>query len=38
MTALTLERAEAIIDKVIEHGRALGLAPLAVAVLDIGGH
>lgn len=38
VSALTLEQALAIIDKALETGRALGLAPLTVAVLDPGGH
>ncbi|MFH1329838.1 MAG: heme-binding protein [Actinomycetota bacterium] len=38
MSVLSLELAKAIIDKALETGRALELAPLAVAVLDPGGH
>ncbi len=38
MTALTLAQAALIVDKALEHGRALKLKPLAVAVLDAGGH
>lgn len=38
MTALTLAQASLIVDKALEHGRALKLKPLAVAVLDAGGH
>ena len=38
MTLLTLAQASAIIDKALEHGRALKLKPLGVAVLDAGGH
>ena len=36
MQALTLEIADLIANKSLEKGRALGLAPLAVAVLDAG--
>jgi uncharacterized protein GlcG (DUF336 family) len=38
MTTLTLAQAALIADKALEHGRALKLKPLAVAVLDAGGH
>ncbi|MBI3708569.1 MAG: heme-binding protein [Proteobacteria bacterium] len=40
MSALgvTLEQASRIVDLALERGRALGLAPLTVAVLDAGGH
>jgi uncharacterized protein GlcG (DUF336 family) len=38
MTVLTLVQASLIVDKALEHGRALKLKPLAVAVLDAGGH
>ncbi len=38
MTALTLAQASLIVDKALEHGRGLKLKPLAVAVLDAGGH
>jgi uncharacterized protein GlcG (DUF336 family) len=38
MTSLTLEQAQAIIAKTLEHGRKTACAPLAVAVLDPGGH
>ena len=38
MTTLTLAQASVIVDKALEHGRALKLKPLAVAVLDAGGH
>ena len=38
MTTLKLEQAVAIIDAAIAEGRRLKLAPLAVAVLDAGGH
>ena len=35
---LTLERAAMIVEAALQKGRALGLAPLTVAVLDAGGH
>jgi uncharacterized protein GlcG (DUF336 family) len=35
---LTLAQAALIVDKALEHGRALKLKPLTVAVLDAGGH
>ena len=38
MTALTLQQASTIVDHALEHGRTLKLKPLAVAVLDAGGH
>ncbi|MEM7566735.1 MAG: heme-binding protein, partial [Pseudomonadota bacterium] len=38
MTDLTLDAAETMIDAALAKGQALGLKPLAVAVLDAGGH
>jgi uncharacterized protein GlcG (DUF336 family) len=38
MTSLSLAQASLIVDKALEHGRALALKPLTVAVLDAGGH
>jgi uncharacterized protein GlcG (DUF336 family) len=38
MTSLTLEAANRIIEGARAKGRALGLAPLTVVVLDAGGH
>jgi uncharacterized protein GlcG (DUF336 family) len=38
VTVLSLELAKAIIDKALQAGRALECAPLAVAILDPGGH
>ena len=38
MTVLTLAQASLIVDRALEHGRALKLKPLAVTVLDAGGH
>jgi uncharacterized protein GlcG (DUF336 family) len=38
MPDLTLQLASLIVDKALEHGRTLGLAPLTVVVLDAGGH
>jgi uncharacterized protein GlcG (DUF336 family) len=38
MTTLTLAAAATIVDKALEKGRALGLKPLTVSVLDAGGH
>jgi len=38
MQSLTLEIANLIVDKSLEKGRELGLAPLAVVVLDAGGY
>ncbi len=35
---LTLEQARTIISAALEHGRAAGMQPLAVVVLDDGGH
>jgi uncharacterized protein GlcG (DUF336 family) len=35
---LTLAQAALIVDKALEHGRALKLKPLTVAILDAGGH
>jgi uncharacterized protein GlcG (DUF336 family) len=35
---LTIAQAALIVDKALEHGRALKLKPLTVAVLDAGGH
>ena len=35
---ITLGQAEAIAAATLEHGRAVGAAPLTVAVLDAGGH
>lgn len=35
---LTLDQARRIVDVALERGRQSGLAPLAVAVLDAGGH
>jgi uncharacterized protein GlcG (DUF336 family) len=37
-TALNLEQASRIVDEALRRGRELGLQPLAVAVLDAGGH
>jgi uncharacterized protein GlcG (DUF336 family) len=37
-TVITLEQAELIIDGALAEGRRLGLGPLTVAVLDLGGH
>jgi uncharacterized protein GlcG (DUF336 family) len=37
MNALTLEKATLIADRALEKGRALGLQPLTVAVLEAGG-
>jgi uncharacterized protein GlcG (DUF336 family) len=37
-TALGLEEASRIVDEALRRGRELGLQPLAVAVLDAGGH
>jgi len=37
-TKLTLAQAALIVDKALEHGRAMKLKPLTVAVLDAGGH
>jgi uncharacterized protein GlcG (DUF336 family) len=38
MTDLSLSLASLIVDKALERGRALGLSPLTVVVLDAGGH
>jgi uncharacterized protein GlcG (DUF336 family) len=38
MPDLSLSLASLIVDKALERGRALGLAPLTVVVLDRGGH
>ena len=38
MADLSLSLASLIVDKALERGRALGLAPLTVVVLDAGGH
>ena len=38
MERLGLEAADLIVDTALAEGRRLGLAPLAVAVLDAGGH
>jgi uncharacterized protein GlcG (DUF336 family) len=38
MNAVTLAQANVIADRALEQGRALGLHPLTVAVLDPGGH
>jgi uncharacterized protein GlcG (DUF336 family) len=38
MPALSLSLASLIVDKALERGRELGLAPLTVVVLDAGGH
>lgn len=38
MSRLTLEQASTIVDAALAAGRAAGLAPLTVAVLDDGGH
>ena len=38
MTTLTLAQASIIVDKALEHGRTAKFKPLAVAVLDAGGH
>lgn len=38
MPSLTLAQANTIIDKALEKGRQISCAPLAVAVLDAGGH
>jgi uncharacterized protein GlcG (DUF336 family) len=38
MTILTLAQAAIIVDKALEHGRGAKFKPLAVAVLDAGGH
>jgi uncharacterized protein GlcG (DUF336 family) len=38
MTPLTLAQSSTIVDKALEHGRAAKFKPLAIAVLDAGGH
>jgi uncharacterized protein GlcG (DUF336 family) len=38
MPALTLAQASTIVDAALAHGREIRLKPLAVAVLDAGGH
>ena len=38
MTRISLDQANAVIDAAFAKGRALGLKPLSVAVLDAGGH
>jgi len=38
MTKISLDQAQAIIAGTLKEGRALGLKPLTVAVLDAGGH
>jgi uncharacterized protein GlcG (DUF336 family) len=38
MSGLSLSVASLIVDKALERGRELGLAPLTVVVLDAGGH
>src|SRR6185437_14721037 len=38
MSELSLKTASLIVDAALERGRALGLAPLTVVVLDAGGH
>jgi uncharacterized protein GlcG (DUF336 family) len=38
VTALTLAQASLIVDKALEQARNFGLKPIAVAVLDAGGH
>jgi len=38
MTVLTLAQASIVVDKALERGRELKLAPLTVVVLDAGGH
>src|SRR5689334_13021216 len=38
MAELALKEATIIVDQALERGRALGLAPLTVVVLDAGGH
>ena len=38
MANVTLEQAQTIIAAALKEGRALGLKPLSVAVLDAGGH
>jgi uncharacterized protein GlcG (DUF336 family) len=38
MSELSLSVASLIVDKALERGRELGLAPLTIVVLDVGGH
>lgn len=38
MTPITLQQARTIIDTALDHGAARGFKPLAVIVLDAGGH
>ena len=38
MIRITLEQAQAIVGGALKEGRALGLKPLSVVVLDAGGH
>ena len=38
ITPLSLAAAELAVDTALEHARAQGMAPLAVVVLDVGGH
>ena len=38
MSILSLSQAALIVDTALEHGRAMTLKPLTVAVLDAGGH
>ena len=38
MTGITLQQAQTIVDTALKKGRETGCAPLAVAVLDAGGH
>ncbi|MDF8334609.1 GlcG/HbpS family heme-binding protein [Novosphingobium cyanobacteriorum] len=38
MSRITLDQAQAIVAAALKEGRALGLKPLSVAVLDAGGH
>jgi len=38
MANVTLEQAQTLISAALQEGRALGLKPLSVAVLDAGGH
>ncbi len=38
MSRLTLAQASTLVDAALAHGRAAGMVPLTVAVLDAGGH
>lgn len=38
MTRITLDQAQTIVTGALKEGRALGLKPISVAVLDAGGH